>query len=288
MSRLETMQTQELLGKPFYKPGVGAATFALEGVARLLGAQSPAPPPWVLDRVAPAQAKLAEAGALRFDWDNRKKMEPLRRQGIMKVDAQVDRAVSAIYDMAKVYLDFEPSTQAFQMADELVDAVFPQGVWPITSVRFEEQHNKVNQLIGRLRGRFSNHVAQLNLGLLLDRLETLNAEYNAQLSALDNFNISYSEVQEAENAAIEAYFGVVLVIWASHLDDPATRAALLAPVEEQNTRLARHHRARRTPPRLDPDTGEELTPDEDDETGDTPVLDAPTVDNPELEVVAEE
>src|SRR5690554_2140921 len=195
MSRLETMQTQELLGKHFYKHGVGAATFALEGVGRLLRAQSPAPPNWVLDRVAPTEAKLAQAGTLRFDWDNRKRVEPLRRQGIMEIDAQVDRAVSTIYDMAKVYLDFDPSTPAFQMADELVDAVFPEGVWPITSVRFEEQHNKVNQLIARLRGAFARHVAQLNLGLLLDRLETLNADYNAQLSALNSVTIPYNDVQ---------------------------------------------------------------------------------------------
>lgn len=258
MSRLETMQTQELLAKPFYKPGVGAAAFALERTAKLLRAQTPAPPAALMDRLAPAETKLAEAGALRFDWDNRKKMEPLRREGIQEIDGRVDRAVSAVYEAAKMYLDFDPVTRPFQMAHELVGAVFPDGVWPITSVRFEEQHSKVNQVIARLRGSFAQHVRQLNLGLLLDRLEALNAEYNAQLSALNNFTVSFAQVQAAENAAIEAYFEVVLLVWAHYLDEPATRAALLAPVEEQNTRLARHYRARRTPPKIDPTTGEEL------------------------------
>jgi hypothetical protein len=267
----EVLDTQDLLGH-LYKPGVGSATFALAGVARLLAAESPPPPDWVLRRVAPARGELAGAAKIRFDWDNRKKMEPLRRKGAVESDARVDRAISAIFDTAAAYKDFDPSSRYYKLAVELIEDVFPDGVWPITSVRYELEHIKVNELLERLRGPLAAHVDELNLGLFVDRAERLNDEYGGNLSSLNNQAVDYDDVEAAEHAAIEAYFEVVLVIWAAYIDDRATRARLLAPVEEQNKRIAEYYKERSLIPEVDPETGEVIEPEkpsDDDETGDS-------------------
>jgi hypothetical protein len=247
----------------YYKPGIGAATYAGKKVDQLLQNEVSNPPDWVVDRVATLLARLEAAGGLRYDYDNRKTSEPLRRKGAAEADNKVDRAVSVIFNAASGYLEFDESSEQHKLASELIESCFPEGVYPITSGRYEEQHNKCNELLSRLRGPFSEHVDKLQLGLFVDNFERLNDDYGDKLTSLNSSGVTYDEVNAAEQAAIESYFEVILVIWAAYLDDPATRNKLLAPIDEQNQRIARYHRRRNGVPAVDPDTGEAIDPDEE-------------------------
>lgn len=266
---LETLKTSDIIDH-FYKPGVGAGLYALKQVKAALGGLASDPPDWVTSRVDTALQKFTGARTTKYDWDNTKKNAPLRRKGAAQADNRVDRAVSAVFDTAAAYRNFDKSSEQYKLANELLDGCLPDGVFPVTSARYEEQHSKVNELLERLRGEFSENVDKLHLSLFVDNLEKANADYGAKLTSLNNPAVTFDQVQAAEGQAVESYFQVIVVIWAAYIDDPTTRNKLLAPIEEQNERIARYYKRRGSVPDVDPNTGDVVSGDEPSAGDNTP------------------
>jgi hypothetical protein len=149
-------------------------------------------------------------------------------------------------------------------------------VFVTTSLRYEDQKAAVDELIERMRTEFAAEIVKLALEPFVAQLELVNADYGARLSGVKTNAVTYDQVQQAHRAGLHAYFKVILHIWNDYIDDPETRAKLLAPIDEQDARVSAYYRRSGVAPEVDPETGEILDEDELDASADAPVVvDAP-------------
>lgn len=264
----------------YNQPTPGAMLFALEQQRRLLSAQGSAPAqvddPGLKTLVDEAIGVNTDSRALAFDWRNQRRMEPLRRAGIGEVDGRSDRALSQLDTAISNWARMEVDSDLKKLASNLKKAVFAEGVFVTTSLRYEDQKAAVDELTQRMRTEFSAEITRLALEPFVAQLEAINVEYGARLSGTKANTVTYDQVQEAHRVGLQAYFKIILRIWSDYIDDPATRAKLLAPVEEQNTRVSAYYKRRGAPPEVDPETGEVVDPDELSPATEAPmVADAP-------------
>lgn len=259
------VQLTDLLN--YRQPTAGAMLFALNKQHARLCPQ--AGQPAEIDNaglkrmVEEALAANTESRALAFDWRNQRKTAPLRREGIAEVDARADRALSQLARAVANWAELELDHPNRQMGRRLQAALFPEGVGVTTSLRYEDQNAAIDELLGRLRRDFSTESNALGLQLYVTQLAAVNAEYTERLSGLKTDAVTYDQVQEAHRVGLDAYFAVILRVWNDYLQDPATRAKLLAPVDEQDQRVRAYYKRRRVAPPIDPETGEVL----DEEAG---------------------
>lgn len=271
----------------YRQPTAGAMLFALKKQLRLLSPQGAQPAeitnPGLKLRVEEAIAVNTESRALSFDWRNQRRVAPLRREGIAQVDARADRALSQLSEAIANWAQLELDHPNKQVAQRLQGGLFPEGVGVTTSLRYEDQNAAIDELLERLASVYSQDIATLGLQLYVTQLEAINAEYTDKLSGLKVDSVTYDQVQEAHRAGLEAYFAVILGAWNDYLADSATRARLLAPVEEQDQRVSAYFKRRRVAPQVDPETGEIL----DEEDPGELEAEQPTVDLAEADLAVE-
>ncbi|TXD35268.1 hypothetical protein FRC96_11350 [Lujinxingia vulgaris] len=254
------VQLTDLLN--YRQPTAGAMLFALQKQHARLSPQ--AGQPAEIDNAAlkgmveEAIAVNTKNRSLTFDWRNQRKTAPLQREGIAEVDARADRALSQLARAIANWAELELDHPNRQMARTMQAALFPEGVGVTTSLRYEDQNAAIDELLGRLHSDYSSQIDALGLQIYVTQLTTVNAEYTERLSGLKTNAITYDQVQEAHRVGLEAYFAVILRVWNDYLHDPATRAKLLAPVEEQEQRVRAYYKRRRIAPPIDPETGEVL------------------------------
>ncbi len=217
-----------------------------------------------------AWAKEKQQRSLLFNsrWKQQQKEDPLKRPGTKKLDNRIDRLLSKLVQGAEVFADLEIDTDEARLAEEFLDDLFSEGVYPITSQPFEDQHAEVNLYLERLDGEYAEHVEALNLGPVVDRLAELNAELGDKLNP-DAERLEYSEVEAAYTEARDAFHRVIVNVMAEFDDDMETFNEVYAPIHEQHERARRHLERRGSVPEVDPETGEpvdEETPQNDGET----------------------
>ncbi|MBA2663543.1 MAG: hypothetical protein H0U74_14740 [Bradymonadaceae bacterium] len=254
---MEQLRISDLFAH-YYKPTEGSMKYSLGQLDLML---SPGPrkliDDWSLaERVADAFGLVTVASEKRFAWRNRQRVQPLRREGAVQADNDLDHSISGFNDQLLSFEKLPVGHPLRLCARELRLAVLPLGVFPITSLPFEEQHAATNVLLGKLASEFVDQVQTLNLGPFVENIAMRNQVYGESLSSLGQPGVTYDQVQIAYRAALDGFFTVVLTIWHNHLHDPEARASLLAPINEQNLRISRHYRRRNTVPRIDPNTGE--------------------------------
>lgn len=255
----------------YYKVSTGSRLYSLRQVRqRLQGVDKPR----LLDRVERAIQANEEAARLNYDWRMRKRQKPLGRKGAAEVDAKVDKMLSAIHSAIEGYLVFDDQPALVEAATALKTAVFPEGVYPISSIKYEDQHAATNELLGRLDGELDAHVATLNLQPHVDRLRKLNQEFGRALASSGQGQLSFDKVEAARRAGSNAFHVVIATILGDYAEDLETLARLLGPIEEQNERARMYYKRRGTMPHVDPDTGELVEDDEDEPAVD----DEPDVD----------
>lgn len=208
-----------------------------------------------LARAEKAKKACDRARQLQYDWDQQKKKAPLEREGAERLDNEIDNLLSGLLQTVEPFAEFEVETDKQRRARELLDQLFPEGVYPITSKQFEDQHVAVNELLDRLDDSFSKHVETLGIGDLVDRLRELNDEFGETLSG-EADGVDYSEVEASFTAAQDAFHGLLVQVLADYTDDMATLNRVMEPVLEQRKRTARHMKRRGTKPEVDPETGE--------------------------------
>lgn len=158
------------------------------------------------------------------------------------IDALVDSNFGQIHDLlsreAATYAD-EPSGK---LAAELLEVVFPHGLAAVTRIAYEEQVALNEYQVALIREKYHDAPALLGFERQLGRIEALLPEYRDSLDLPDG--VSAIAVGEAYAEMQVALLRVVAWIMAM-VEDADRRAMLMAPVYDQEARLAAAYAARR-------------------------------------------
>lgn len=218
-----------------------------------------------------AAQKHERARRLEYDWEKQKERDPLRREGTVELDNKIDTTLNHLVQVVEGYANVETNTELTGLADEVIEELFPTGIFHITSKPFDEQHTTVNELLGRLRTGYQEHVQKLNLTPIVDRLDELNEEFGERLTPREDA-IEYDQVEAATVEAREAFYRLVGHVIGEYGGDMETFNEIMAPVAEQQERTRRYFQRRGTVPEIDPESGEPVdqTPDDGQPDGGSP------------------
>lgn len=186
-----------------------------------------------------------------------------------RIDPHVDRQLGVIYQGAGLSLEgLDPVEDAdlLQQGQAMLSQLFPDTVGAITRLPYDEELEVVRHLVKAMTGAWHDTVKALGLERQVARLSVLANDYARALSVLPEELITFKALRAERWLGHEMMLGVVVQILAAyHAPQPevvAKREALLAPLKAQNARVADYLRRRRKIADIDPDTGEELEPDE--------------------------
>ncbi|QDG53950.1 hypothetical protein FIV42_25365 [Persicimonas caeni] len=242
-----------------YQMGVGSLLFCLNDIERQLATLSQPNAP-LETRVAAAIDKCHHARSLRTKWLSQDRTTTQSRGGAAETDNAIDSTLSGVNYNLGVLVRSPVDSDQRTKARELRQDFFANGVRPFTSIKYEEQHAAVDEMLGRLRGEYAEHVAACGLNVLVDQLETLNSRFGAQLDVRRRDVVEFDDVEAAEDAARDGFARVLATILADYADQPEVMSALLAQVQDQQERIATYVRRRGNTPEVDPGTGEVVEP----------------------------
>ena len=192
---------------------------------------------------------------------------PLHGKGANQADAEFDRGWSRLAStLANAVELFGAGSVESTAAKRLLDGLFPKGVAAITSLPYIEEHESARLLLGRMRSApLAAEVATLHLEGAVQRLSTLTDQLGMALEASDSPGLpKWDEVRTARLELHPALLGVIARVCGTFAANDASssdrRTALLAPLLEQQERMASRYRARLGTSDVDPTTGEEEQP----------------------------
>jgi hypothetical protein len=207
-----------------------------------------------------AEQKVERAQQLQYDWEKQEQADPLALKGGRELDSKIDDTLGSLSDSVRSYADIETDSELTRLADELVEDLFPNGVFHITSKTYESQHATVEQLTDRMRSEYAEHIEELRLEPIIARIEELNAEFGELLDSAGD-DVQYDEVEEAKVEAQDAFHMVVGHLLCTYGDDRETFQRVMAPINEQSRRTRRQIQRRGTIPPVDPESGEPVDPE---------------------------
>ena len=180
---------------------------------------------------------------------------------VQRVDAIVDRTLLALRDAAESQAAAaRPGDGAAEKVATLLRALFPMGVAAVTSMTYADELNAVEAIIARLRGDLAPLVADLSLGRHADRLAELSVEYRAALAGPRPEPLDFGQVRAARARGQEMLLTAIALVLGRYPgnapSDLEGRAALLAPILEQDEIVRQYFRARRMVEDVDAETGE--------------------------------
>lgn len=204
---------------------------------------------------AVALAGAAAASQVNLQWLNQKKLDETTRGDARLIDYELDRQLGSLYTILKTYAELPAGGPASESARAIVNALFVRGVFPYTSLSFNEEYDQVRTLIARLRADFAAELAAVGVENIVDGVETLNISYG---EALDKSvqRISFEKVSEVRQEADHAFHKFILALVGALVDQPDTLAELLEPLRIQQQRIADYFKRHNATPTVDPDTGE--------------------------------
>ena len=180
---------------------------------------------------------------------------------VQRVDAVLDRTLLALRDAAESQVAVaRPADGTAEKVATLLRALFPMGVAAVASMTYTDELTAVEAIIARLRGDLAPLVADLALDRHAARLAELCAEYRAALAGPRPEPLDFGQVRAARARGQEMLLTAIALVLGRHPgngpSDLEGRAALLAPVLEQDEIIRQYFRARRMVEDVDPDTGE--------------------------------
>lgn len=208
-----------------------------------------------LEHLETVMALREKAIELRYHWKQGKEQTILNQEGAQELDNQIDETISSIVEAAQAFTTLPDDSEKCRCAEELLDGLFPEGVFPITSSKYTEQHADVEHLVEVMRTEYADHLETLGIGDLVDRLATLNEEFGEHLEPAGD-GVSYDEVQAARKECDEAFNELVAMIIGKYATDLETINEILEPVREIEERTRRHIKRRGTIPEIDEEDGE--------------------------------
>jgi hypothetical protein len=189
-----------------------------------------------------------------YQWNQTKREDRLKRQGTVKLDDKIDETLSSILNVVEGFTKMPDGSEQCDCAEEIIEEFFPEGVYPVTSMPFDDQHTHVDGLVRRMREDYPDHMEELNLTGLVDRLDELNEEFGRKLDPVGG--VEYDEVQAAYTEAEDAFHRAFVNILDAYSDDMETLNYVLEPLMEQRELTRRYQKRRGSVPPVDPESGE--------------------------------
>ncbi len=199
--------------------------------------------------------KCERARQLEYDWEQQKQNDPLTRPEAKALDDKIDSTLSRLMQVAEAFADSNRETRESRLAGEMLDDLFPSGVYPITSKPFDEQNYAVDELLERLNGEFSEHVRAVGMESLVEELDDLNEQFSEELNTTGEA-VAYKEVEAARADAEDAFHRLIAKVMYDYGDDMETFNRVMEPVHEQTERTRRSLKRSGRIPTIDPESGE--------------------------------
>jgi hypothetical protein len=187
------------------------------------------------------QALKLQREALALSQSRRTANEEAMHSAAAKaLDAKLDKLLSLLHATLVGFIEVFGGQKA-ALALTLREAIFRDGVAPITSRPFVEQHELIKLLIQDLRtGELAAAVVVLQLEQWVERLEELNTQYGQHITRPER--VSVEVVRAADTRAWVALVEVVTAVLAVYPTnseaDLAGRQHLLIPLVEQEQEAA--------------------------------------------------
>jgi hypothetical protein len=167
--------------------------------------------------------------------------DTMHADGARALDAKLDKLLSLLYGTLQGLVEVFEGDQS-RLARKVRDAVFPDGVAPITKRPFVEQHELIKWMIRELgHGELGAAMTALGLETWVTRLDELNAAYGQHLTRGSD-RVDPDRIRAAEARAWLALVEVVtavLVLYPTPSEaDAAGRKQLLQPLVEQQEEAA--------------------------------------------------
>lgn len=179
---------------------------------------------------------------------------------ILEQDAAVDRLVSELRALLTVLAKREATARG-QAAKALLDAHFAQGVAYYTQVGFEQQSERVGELLQALAAA-GEQVATATVDDVVADLTVAHAHFAQLLTAFEKpERIEYNTVKEVDLANQRALLELISEIFAAtRAFEPQARSnareALLDDLSQHDAAISKAVRARRRIRDVHPETGE--------------------------------
>jgi hypothetical protein len=240
-----------------YQPKTSSMQYSLDEMSTRVVAYDN---PRLEQKLDEAIALTNEAAEKEYAYERDRDDRRSARRGAVETDNKIDRTISTIHNVAKATADSPAECDQKACAEKLLDEVFPNGVYPITSKDFEEQRMHVRELLDELNGEYRKDIETLGLEAQVETLESLYETFDEQLGLADHEEVTYDEVQAARSEAREAFHQVVAVVLGNYCDDQEALDDLMEPVLHQQRKIARHVKRRGEIPPVDPESGEPTEP----------------------------
>ncbi len=188
---------------------------------------------------------VAIAAAMRYiEFKARRSAQTLARGGGMTrvYDAKVDSNFAQMHAvLAREAKDYA-AERTGRLAQSMLDACFPKGLAPVTSVPYEEQVALNEYLIAVMRRDHAEAIDELGLERYVSRIEGLLPHFRSSMDASEDVSaVDLGRAYEAMQIGLMRVVGWVMVME----PDADRRAELLAAFHDQESRLAAVHAARR-------------------------------------------
>lgn len=199
--------------------------------------------------------------ALELLWARQAAPAPEQKEA-PRVDALVDRALSALRDAAQAHADgAEPGDKVVKQVNDFLAELFPAGLQAVTQLSYVDELSALEEIVAKLKGKLAPAVAELSLKRFADRLERLLPRYEAALKRPKD-EVNFGDIRAARAQGQDLLLQAVVMILgafpASTPGDVEARSALLTPILEQNEAIRQYLRGRRGGSVVDvnPETGE--------------------------------
>lgn len=157
-----------------------------------------------------------------------------------ELDKKLDKLLSALHASLSSVIELFEGRKA-ELARKVNQAVFPEGVSPITALPFVEQHELLVIISHTLRsGEIGAAMTELELSAWISRLEELNAAYGEQLTRSQK--VSPQDARESDTrgwSSLASVVARVVGLFPSDSEgDRLARELLLEAIEEQKQQAA--------------------------------------------------
>jgi hypothetical protein len=182
-------------------------------------------------------------------------------QKVKKVDAKVDRALSALRDSALAASQAAEQGDPIQAtAQELIGQIFPGGVQAVSSTPYVEELAAVDTMVMQLRGPLARHVEDLGLERFVKRLAELAKEYREAQEEKRGNEVNFGDVRAARALGQELLLQAVAVVlgtfYGSGAEHTRVRSMLMTPMMEQQEAVRQYLKFKKPIEDIDPETGE--------------------------------
>lgn len=278
MARVDASDYLDLKQMP---PGrhVFALTSMRVVVLKKLGAATP-----LLLVIDDAMTVGRETLRIGLAWEVAKKAnQDKSRGGAHGVKQRIARQLSSLYSI--VQSRTEGDDEVAVKARELASTVFPNGVAGISNQKFEVMLGTLETMLSEhLQGKLADHVTTVGVDREVRLLAELTALFAQELQPKGRAEVTHDTVETAEDALHEATSEVLNEVLhamskrnfvpppgsepMTDLDRVRLREEILAPLNYQQELVAQAYSRHKKPLDVNPNTGEELDPDANDDADD--------------------